>query len=352
MSHTYARNTHDLVPKMVRLFNAAGYKRESRNGNVARLPGVTTVTLSRPYECVCFIDSRDANPFFHLMEALAMLVPVNSVEVLSFFASNMASFSDNGSDFNAFYGTRARVRWGDQINDVIRILKDDPNSRQAVVNLWDPMDLNKSTKDKACNLLMIFSVEDGYLHMTTFNRSNDAVWGFMTGANMVHFPFFHAYVANSLGVKIGEWHHASANMHVYDWNEKWKAICDEVKAELPPCLYGDGTVRPLELMSSPGEKRLFDIELSTFLFEVQTHIAAFNTGVDRGDIAMKGRMTPIIRSVAVPAFNAFLAYKRAKARKQPFTQDDYHAAAAHLNLMPLNNDWRCAMARWMNRRIK
>lgn len=356
MSATFtARNMHDLTDQMVSQFKHHAYLRESRNGTVMRLPGVTTVTLSRPLENVCFLESRDANPFFHLIEALAMIAGENSVEFLSFFASNMKGFSDNGRTYNAFYGTRARNTWGDQIDDVIRILRDDPDSRQAIVNLWDPADLNRQTKDKACNLMMIFTREGDRIDMTTFNRSNDAVWGFMTGANMVHFPFFHEYVACALDCHVGSWHHSSANMHVYTWNEKWIKIMEESGPEFNGArkqdLYLSGTVQHTKLFDGSKRRRLFDTEVGSVIFEMKNWVEDFNDEKEPREIVQKGRLTPILRSIAIPAFNAFKVYKLARRDNKKFTTDDYSVCAEHLNKMPLHCDWNVAMARWLISRI-
>lgn len=347
---------HDLTDQMVKEFSLHAYPMKSRNGDVLRLPGVTTVTLLAPREKVCFLESRDANPFFHLIEALAMIANENSVELLSFFASNMKSFSDNGRSYNAFYGTRARSTWGDQIDDVIRILRDDPDSRQAVVSLWDPADLNRQTKDKACNMMMVFTREGNRIDMTTFNRSNDAVWGFMTGANMVHFPFFLEYVACALDCVVGQWHHSSANMHVYTWNEKWVKIVEESGPEFKGAVESDpypvNGVSMVELFAGSKNRRLFDTEVGSVIFEMKRWVEDFNDGkLPRDILDPGGRITPILRSVAIPAFNAFKIYKLARRDNKKFTGDDYSACQEHINKMPRSCDWKIAMERWLVSRI-
>lgn len=211
----------------MREFRANGIAQKSRNGDVLRLRGVVMIIQENPWERVYLNPIRDSNPFFHLVEAMAMLADRNSAPFLSYFARNMQSFSDDGLTFNAFYGTRARSAFGlDQLEEVIRTLIDDKDSRQAVVQLWHPTDLLKPTKDKACNMTMVFSVDgDGRVCMTTFNRSNDAVWGYF-GANAVHFSFFHEYVAERVSRPMGPWTHVSNNFHGYLSNEKFTRLMD------------------------------------------------------------------------------------------------------------------------------
>lgn len=227
-------NTNGVQHKVYLAMEAFGTPVSTRNGPALRLPGVTTITLTRPWQRVNFSTVRDANPFFHLIESMAMLAGDigNDVALLSYFAKNMLLFSDDGKRYNAFYGTRSRHTFDDQLQGVIGELRRDPESRQAVLNLWKPDDLWCTTKDKACNLCMIFDIVEGRLNMTTFNRSNDAIWGGVTGANVVHLSFFQEYVACALGLPVGVWHHSSANLHVYLSNPKWPAVAyDFAQAE-------------------------------------------------------------------------------------------------------------------------
>tara|TARA_R110000822_G_scaffold11698_2_gene42465 strand:+ start:4988 stop:5998 length:1011 start_codon:yes stop_codon:yes gene_type:complete len=206
-----------------------GEKQSSRNGAVLRLPGVTTITISRPEEKVNFCHIRDANPFFHYFESLLMLGGNNDAIAMAAILPSMIGFSDNGITFNAFYGTRIRKNGKrDQLNEVIKLLRKDPNTRQAVIQIWDSADLVKQTKDKACNISMLFEISRGNrglaLNMTLFNRSNDAVWGTISGANIFHFAMFHQYVATALKIPMGEWTTVSNNLHVYVDNPKWEKL--------------------------------------------------------------------------------------------------------------------------------
>src|ERR1044072_2586002 len=168
-----SRNTNTLAPSVYAKLKGRGETFTSRNGPVIRIMEPFTVCLLRPWERINFSVIRDCNPFFHLMEAMAMLAPVNNVGLMAHFAKNMSSFSDDGITFNAFYGTRAR-QWEllgvagehpgprvDQLNLVIKELIEKPDSRQCVVQLWDPADLLITTKDKACNLCMLFDIVPG-----------------------------------------------------------------------------------------------------------------------------------------------------------------------------------------------
>lgn len=217
------RNTNTLTPLAYRALLEHGVQDDSRNGPVLRIPEPVTICLTHPWERVNFHPVRNANPFFHLMEGFAMLAGINSASLLTHFAKSMAQFSDDGFTYNAFYGTRARTRWGDQFAAVIEELKRDPKSRQCVVQLWDPDDLRRQTKDKACNLCLLFRRVGPIVEMTSYNRSNDAVLGGVSGANIVHLSMFHEYVAARVGCLMGRWWHVSNNLHAYQ-NDQWARV--------------------------------------------------------------------------------------------------------------------------------
>jgi thymidylate synthase len=219
-----ANNTTEMAKKVYLTLEKEGVKRDSRNGRVITLPYPVGLEYTNPLKRCNFTPGRDANPVFHHMEAIWMLAGRRDVDFLTMFNSNMVNYSDDGAVFNAAYGHRMRYHFGhDQIEEVIEILRAEPDSRQAIVQLWDHQDLTKETKDKACNMLMAFSINHlGHVNLTVYNRSNDAVFGGVSGANPVHFSYFLEYVAQKLGRPVGSLYFFVNNLHVYlDLYDHW-----------------------------------------------------------------------------------------------------------------------------------
>lgn len=188
---------------------------DTRNGPAITIPEPVTTIYKNPCERVLFNLDRDCNPVFHLMESIWMLAGRNDVAFLSQFNKNMVNFSDDGETFNAAYGYRWRKHFGfDQLAEVIRVLSEEPGSRQAIVQIWDSADLYKKTKDKACNMQVIFDTRRDALNMTVINRSNDIWWG-AYGANAVHFSVLQEFVARALSMPIGVYRQSSHNLHLY-----------------------------------------------------------------------------------------------------------------------------------------
>lgn len=335
-----SRNTNTLARVVYRRLLADGLMMASRNGPVVMIPEPVTIKLTHPHERVNLDPLRDANPFFHLWEALAMLANFNDVGFHAFFAANMRNYSDDGETFNAYYGERLRSHFGfDQLNAVIECLKKDPSSRQAVAQIWDPADFNKNTKDKACNTQLMFRVcpETNRLLMTSINRSNDAVFGGVTGANIVHLSFFQEYVASSLGLSMGNWWHFSNNLHAYEENNVW----DRLKArEL------DGT--QLEEKPYPGVLvSLFDWKFNSpetakagFDADLELLVGrASSAAADGTYLSGEGITNSFLKVVALPMFNAFMAHKL----------KDREAALTYAQSI-FAYDWKLAARAWLERR--
>jgi thymidylate synthase len=174
---------------------------------------------------------RRMNPFFQLSEALWILSGRSDVDYLKYFNSNIAQFSDDGEHFNASYGERLRF-WNknqsrdfiynplDQLFDVYQRLKEDPDTRQAMAVIWNPLfDNIRYTrdfqgKDIPCNVALDFKLRNNRLDLTVFNRSNDIHWG-LFGANLAQFSNILLTMAAWLGVKVGTYYHFTDSLHVY-----------------------------------------------------------------------------------------------------------------------------------------
>jgi hypothetical protein len=136
---------------------------------------------------------------------------------------------------------------------VIRLLKEDPDTRRAVLSMWDAGDLafTGTGKDVPCNTHAYLQLREGALSITVCNRSNDAVWG-CYGANAVQFSFLLQFLAAAVGARVGTYTQVSNSLHVY-CEDKAGEVWSRCAAAPPPLyddysprtLYGVETVRPL-----------------------------------------------------------------------------------------------------------
>lgn len=244
-----ARNVNVAFSEVFWRLKTLGLQAEpTRNGPALVIPEPVMTTYEFPNERVLFSAERDANPIFHLMESIWMLAGRRDVAFLTQFNRRMSEFSDDGVTYNAAYGYRWRSEFGlDQLVEVIELLRHNPTTRQAVVQIWRASDLVAETRDKACNTQVVFEIRRNRLNMTVFNRSNDIWWG-AYGANAVHFSVLQEFVASAVGVNVGVYRQISNNLHLY--TELYDAGRLLV---MPPDpnhydFYSRGEVRPLPLM--------------------------------------------------------------------------------------------------------
>ena len=225
-----ARNVNEALPLALMLLHDHGVERESRGLKTLELQGPTTTVYKQPWECVLMDPVRDANPFFHFFESMWILAGSNSLAMPKFFLNRYAEYSDDGKTLHGAYGHRLRS-WAqidnpdtfDQLNRVVDLLRDKPDTRQAVLSIWDPVrDLYARTKDMPCNDMVMLKLRDGRLDMTVCCRSNDAIWG-AYGANAVQFSILQQWLSAMVGAQVGYYAQMSDSLHVYTDLPLWQA---------------------------------------------------------------------------------------------------------------------------------
>lgn len=321
-----ARNPHDMLPVALDRLFKLGVKRETRNGSALQLPGPTLLCYERPLERVVFWPERDANPFFHLAEAMWMLSGRDDLGYVAKFAAQIKQYSDDGEKLNGAYGYRWRNHFGyDQLDLAIKNLKANPACRRQVIAMWDATsncdfeqlsDLqNKSSKDLPCNTHAYVAVAtDGKLDLTVCNRSNDLVWGCL-GANAVHFSFLLEYLAESIGVEVGRYYQFTNNLHGY-----LETI--EPLRELPG---SQGLASPYEL----GAAQVTRLNLE--------YNAVF--GVDLKCLGQGYYLSQYFINVVGPMERVFEEHKKRGPRAALKIVDEVKAS-----------DWRFAARQWLERR--
>lgn len=119
-----------------------------------------------------------------------------------------ANFSDDGETLYGAYGPRAAYG----LNRVVRVLAADPDSRQAVVSIWNNEETDV-TKDLPCTLSWGFRIRDGKLNMSTTMRAWDAWTG--VSYDLPGFTRIQSALAWALGVEVGTYTHHAHSLHIY-----------------------------------------------------------------------------------------------------------------------------------------
>jgi hypothetical protein len=326
-----ARNVNDAYYHGMIHLHQTGTLHTTRNGEARVAPTPVITVYGAPHERVLLDERRDANPFFHLMEALWMLRGCDDVAFLAYYLPDIAKHSDNGTHFHGAYG----ARWNRyaQLERTLSMLAKEPSSRRAVLNLWDAqLDCHTDSKDIPCNDAVKFYVRDDVLHMIVFNRSNDAIWG-AYGANAVHFSALLEYAARRLELGIGTYTQFSSDFHAYT------AVFDRCWP-IPPHAAQARYLRGTRVVPLLRDAAVFTAELRVVIEALRDEHTLRNART------FKGFRTEFFETVLRPMAAAFYAYR---------TGDDPAEAANILRAAIQQHgavDWFVAAYAWMQRRVE
>ncbi|PWT89990.1 MAG: hypothetical protein C5B54_07970 [Acidobacteria bacterium] len=324
-----AVNVRDALPKAVRYLLQLGIKEETRYGDVWASRGPVCIHYHIPKQHVLVNPVRDANPFFHLMEAIWMLAGRRDAAFLDNYIKDFGKkFGRDGIIWDA-YGYRWRYMFGDQLAEIIAQLKQNPATRQCVLQMWNH---DLVTNDaKPCNLVATFRIRNSLLDMTVFNRSNDLVWG-CCGANAVHFAIMQEYVAAMVGIRMGEYHQISTNLHLYiehvklfQKRMKLLNLSENLYVELKTPFYEEA----VPLVHYPES---FDNEV----LEVMEIIDDINKGKP---VYEESITNPFLKDVVLPMAHAHKFYKTRMTAQALIEIENVTA-----------EDWRRAGREWIKRR--
>lgn len=172
-------------------------------------------------------------PHYTIGELLWYWSGRNDVEFIKKFGNYWDKITDDGVTSNSAYGYILKKKFGyDQIELAIRMLKEDPYSRRAVMNINTPTPNKIITRDSQCTISLVPFVRDKKVHMTAIMRSNDVITG--VPFDVTFFTEVQKYIAKRLGLETGTYTHYDVSLHLYDKDlSKLDTLIhdDEVKCE-------------------------------------------------------------------------------------------------------------------------
>ena len=119
--------------------------------------------------------------------------------------------ADENGEVNSNYG--AQWERGYQLDKVVAKLKSDPNTRQAVISIYDGKEISRYKHDTPCTTAIQFSIVNNKLEMCVTMRSNDLWFGFCI--DQYCFSQLHKLVSERTGYTQGGYYHFAHNMHIY-----------------------------------------------------------------------------------------------------------------------------------------
>ncbi len=165
-------------------------------------------------------------------------------------------WADANGDLGHIYGYQWRS-WPDynggsidQMKEVLRQIKETPDSRRMVVSAWNVADLGRMNLPP-CHLLFQYYVADGRLSLQLYQRSADTFLG--VPFNIASYALLLMMTAQACGLEPGELVHTTGDTHLY------LNHLEQARLQLTR------TPRPLpRICLNPDVKSLFDFSYDDF----------------------------------------------------------------------------------------
>jgi thymidylate synthase len=120
--------------------------------------------------------------------------------------------ADENGKVNSNYGAQWERGW--QLDKVVAMLKNNPNTRQAAISIYDGKEISSYKYDTPCTYAVQFTVVDNKLNMCVTMRSNDLWFGFCI--DQYCFSKLQEMVSKRTGYDVGTYYHFAHNLHLYD----------------------------------------------------------------------------------------------------------------------------------------
>ena len=179
---------------------------------------------------------------------------------IRYLHENGVSIWDEWADENGELGPVYGVQWRswpgrdgqhiDQISDLIREVRENPNSRRLIVSAWNVGEIDRMALPP-CHAFFQFYVADGQLSCQLYQRSADIFLG--VPFNIASYALLTLMVAQVTGLKPGEFIHTLGDAHLYNNH------FEQARTQLAR------TPRPLPTMQlNPDVKSIFEFRYEDF----------------------------------------------------------------------------------------
>jgi thymidylate synthase len=163
-----------------------------------------------------------------------------------------------GKQWRSWEGADGKIV--DQVSDLIKQIKANPDSRRLIISAWNVGDLPKMAL-MPCHTLFQFYVADGKLSCQLYQRSADVFLG--VPFNIASYALLTLMIAQVCDLEPGEFIHTFGDVHVYNNH------IEQVNLQL--------SRKPLPLPTmklNPSVKNIFDFAFEDFTLEnYQSHPA-------------------------------------------------------------------------------
>ena len=160
-----------------------------------------TETRGKPYSCIG--------------ELLWYLSRDNRLEFIQYYIDRYKDESEDGETVHGGYGRRLFAHEShNQVQSLIANLRAKPDTRRAVLQIFEPSDTERRHREIPCTLAMQFTARRNKLDMIVTMRSQDAFIGLPH--DVFCFTMLQEIIARSVDIEVGEYKQFVGSLHLYD----------------------------------------------------------------------------------------------------------------------------------------
>ena len=266
--------------------------------------------IKDPRNRIPYVPARKFSIQYMIAEFLWYLSAEDSTAWISNYSSFWKKISDDGETANSAYGARIfkphprvagekLIQW----DYVLDELRNDRDSRRAVIHIKSPWDSAYAKLDVPCTLALQFFIRDDKLYLIVNMRSSDVILGI--AYDVPAFTFMQEMLALQLGVGLGTYTHISNSLHIYErhFDMAEEMLRPDNKNQARMCQMSRGCMPPLVTNLLPiRELYIFENEVRTAttcekingllkeLITIDIHIKHIDYWLDWGKILASHRL--------------------------------------------------------------
>lgn len=166
------------------------------------------IEITDPAEVHILSTARKPDMKRAATEAMQLIGGISSLEQLNLASNGWHSQYSNDGRLRGAYGPRAYL----QLINAERLLRQDHDTRQAGITLWNGNETAVQSRDIPCTTQLQFYRRHDKLELDVTMRSNDLLAGFPT--DIMVFSCLQRAMAASLGIEPGPYRHSAGSLHV------------------------------------------------------------------------------------------------------------------------------------------
>ncbi|MCR1795790.1 MULTISPECIES: thymidylate synthase [Leptospira] len=321
-----AETLDDLLIKIYKRIIEKGHQTKPTRGAAKELIGAL-VELKNPRARLSRTEGRGVL-FSCLGELLWYLSKSNRLDFIKFYISGYEKNSDDGKTIYGAYGPRIfKKNCIDQFENVFKLLKKNPESRKAVIQLFDAIDIVKHHSDVPCTCTLQFFVRRKKLFLLTNMRSNDAYLGLPH--DIFCFTMIQEIMAKRLDLELGTYKHFVGSLHLYDDDlKKADRIISEgfFEKKFMPDMPSEDPMPSIKIMLQLEQKirkgeevSLTELKLNPYWKDLLRLIKIFSLYKNRQGKEMRKQIDSIQSEMSHQIYDTYI--ERKKHTKKPVTKE-------------------------------